>query len=185
MIGILTMGLSILSVLGIGLILLVPWRCIAIRKKTQVTETEWKFTKYLFYGFCVASCIVGFILMRFSNLLYLLILTAVAASLIALFALWPVYRVFNRCESEKEEEKAKKAAEQYQIPHIMTLDEMLICQEIDTILNLTTPQGHYTICKQALLGEMVIFVAEIVNRIYITRLLSMQEPSISAPKYLL
>ena len=60
--------------------------------------------------------------------------------------------------ADLEEEKAKKAVEQYQIPHIMTLDEMLICQEIDTILNLTTPQGHYTICKQALLAGKNVHV---------------------------
>lgn len=104
MIEILTIVLSVLSVLGIGLILLVPWRCVAIRKKSKVTEEEWNYTKYLFYIFCVASFVVGGVLLRFSNLLYLLILTAVAASLIALFALWPMHSAFYRCEMEKEAE---------------------------------------------------------------------------------
>ena len=40
----------------------------------------------------------------------------------------------------------------------MTLDEMLTCQEIDAILNLTTPGSHYFICKKALLAGKHVYV---------------------------
>lgn len=52
--------------------------------------------------------------------------------------------------ADLDEARAKEAAEKYGIPHIMTLDEMLSCPEIQIILNLTTPQSHYPICKKAL-----------------------------------
>ncbi len=60
--------------------------------------------------------------------------------------------------ADLDENKVKKAVEQYHIPHIMTFDEMLACQEIDTILNLTTPGGHYALCKQALLAGKNVYV---------------------------
>lgn len=52
--------------------------------------------------------------------------------------------------SDLDGEKARAAAEKYGIEHIMTLDEMLACPEIDLILNLTTPGGHYPLTKKAL-----------------------------------
>ena len=42
-------------------------------------------------------------------------------------------------------EKARQAAHRWSVPHIMTLEEMLRCDEIDMILNLTTPRTHYKI----------------------------------------
>ena len=46
--------------------------------------------------------------------------------------------------------KAENAAKTYGVPHVMTLEEMLACDRIDLILNLTTPKGHYAISKRAL-----------------------------------
>ena len=48
------------------------------------------------------------------------------------------------------EERAKQAAEKYGIPHVMTTDDLLDCKEIEIVLNLTTPQGHFDLCKAAL-----------------------------------
>ncbi|MBR3769410.1 MAG: Gfo/Idh/MocA family oxidoreductase, partial [Lachnospiraceae bacterium] len=55
-------------------------------------------------------------------------------------------------------EKVKNAVEKYNIPNIMTFDEMLACEEIDIILNLTTPGSHYTLCKRALLAGKHVYV---------------------------
>lgn len=52
--------------------------------------------------------------------------------------------------ADLDESRAKEAASKYGIEHIMTLEEMLACPEIEIILNLTTPQSHYPICKKAL-----------------------------------
>lgn len=52
--------------------------------------------------------------------------------------------------ADLDEARAKEAAEKFGIVHIMTLEEMLACPEIQIILNLTTPQSHYSICKKAL-----------------------------------
>ena len=51
---------------------------------------------------------------------------------------------FYAC-SDLDAEKVQKAAQKYNIPHIMTFEEMLECDEIDVILNLTTPKSHYAL----------------------------------------
>ncbi|MBE7043675.1 MAG: Gfo/Idh/MocA family oxidoreductase [Ruminococcaceae bacterium] len=60
--------------------------------------------------------------------------------------------------ADLDEEKVKKAAEEWKVPHIMTLEEMLSCDEIELILNLTTPQGHYPINKKCLEAGKHVYV---------------------------
>ena len=48
------------------------------------------------------------------------------------------------------EEKAKAQAEKYGISRVLTFDEILADPEIDIVLNITTPQTHYSLCKQIL-----------------------------------
>ena len=52
--------------------------------------------------------------------------------------------------SDVVEEKAKERAEQFEIPHIMSMEEMLGCEEIGIILNLTPPKLHYSLNKAIL-----------------------------------
>ncbi|MBQ9115454.1 MAG: Gfo/Idh/MocA family oxidoreductase, partial [Clostridia bacterium] len=68
--------------------------------------------------------------------------------------------------ADLDAEKAKKAAETYGIPQIMTLDEMLACPEIEMILNITTPGGHYNICKKALLAGKHVYVEKPLSLTY-------------------
>lgn len=60
--------------------------------------------------------------------------------------------------ADLEQEKVEKAAEEWNIPHIMTLDEMLSCPEIDLILNLTTPKSHYAINLKCLQAGKSVYV---------------------------
>ena len=60
--------------------------------------------------------------------------------------------------ADLDEEKVKKAAETYHIPHVMTFDEMLACPEIELIVNLTTPGGHYPLSKRALLAGKHVYM---------------------------
>ncbi len=60
--------------------------------------------------------------------------------------------------ADLDEEKVTKAAEEWKVPHIMTLEEMLSCDEIELILNLTTPQGHYPINKKCLEAGKHVYV---------------------------
>ena len=55
------------------------------------------------------------------------------------------------------ESKVKAAAERYNIPHIMTLEEMLECDEIDVILNITEPVNHYWINKACILAGKNVY----------------------------
>jgi len=48
------------------------------------------------------------------------------------------------------EENAKSAAEKYGIKNIMTFEEILECDEVDLVLNLTTPLSHFEINSKAL-----------------------------------
>ena len=54
--------------------------------------------------------------------------------------------------------KAKLAAEAYSIPHVMSTEELLACEEIRIVVNLTTPQSHYAVCKQALEADKHVYV---------------------------
>lgn len=60
--------------------------------------------------------------------------------------------------ADLDAEKAKKAAEEWKIEHIMTLDEMLNCSEIDLIVNLTTPKSHYAINLKCLQAGKSVYV---------------------------
>jgi predicted dehydrogenase len=56
------------------------------------------------------------------------------------------------------EERAKQVSETYNTPHIMTFAQMLVCDEIELILNITQPQHHYEICKKSLLAGKHVYV---------------------------
>ncbi|MFW5788114.1 MAG: Gfo/Idh/MocA family protein [Halanaerobiales bacterium] len=56
------------------------------------------------------------------------------------------------------EEKAQAKAEEFDIPEICTLEEMLKNPEIDIILNLTTPKSHASICLAALEAGKNVYV---------------------------
>lgn len=55
-------------------------------------------------------------------------------------------------------EKAKAAAEKYQVAKILTLEEMLADPEIEIVLNITTPPTHYEICRKALEAGKHVYV---------------------------
>lgn len=55
-------------------------------------------------------------------------------------------------------ERAEAAAEKYGIPHVWTTEQLLASPEIEIIVNLTTPIGHYEICKEALLNGKHVYV---------------------------
>lgn len=69
--------------------------------------------------------------------------------------------------ADLDEEKVKNAVEKYNIPNVMTFDEMLACDEIDIILNLTTPGSHYTLSKRALLAGKHVYVEKPLALTYV------------------
>jgi len=54
-------------------------------------------------------------------------------------------------------EVAQKAAEKWGIK-TMTVDEILVSDEIEIILNLTIPKSHFDVCKKALLAGKHVYV---------------------------
>ncbi len=68
--------------------------------------------------------------------------------------------------SDLDRTKAETAKNTYNIPHIMTVDEMLKCKEIELILNITTPPFHYSICKQILLANKHAYVEKPLSLTY-------------------
>ena len=60
--------------------------------------------------------------------------------------------------SDLVEEKAKSQAEKYGVERIMSFDEILADPNVDIILNITTPQTHYSLCKAALLAGKHVYV---------------------------
>ena len=90
------MVLSVVAISILALILLVPWRLIAIRKHSVIAELEKKVAKYMLIGFVVLSLVISLILLRFTNLLFVFILTAIPAFFIWLLGVWPLHRNKNR-----------------------------------------------------------------------------------------
>ncbi|MCL6458766.1 MAG: Gfo/Idh/MocA family oxidoreductase [Gorillibacterium sp.] len=60
--------------------------------------------------------------------------------------------------SDLDKERAELAAEKYSIPHVFSTEELMACDEIEIVVNLTTPKGHFDICKQALLAGKHVYV---------------------------
>lgn len=57
-----------------------------------------------------------------------------------------------------KEQVAQEAAEKWGVSRVQTFEEMLECDEIEIILNITTPQNHYDICRRALLAGKHVYV---------------------------
>jgi len=55
-------------------------------------------------------------------------------------------------------EKAKAQAEKYGVDKIMSFDEILMDPNVDIVLNITTPQTHYSLCKAALEAGKHVYV---------------------------
>lgn len=64
--------------------------------------------------------------------------------------------VFACADSIKE--RAEEAAAKYGIPHVLTTEELLANKEIQIVVNLTTPAGHYEVCRQALEAGKHVYV---------------------------
>lgn len=60
--------------------------------------------------------------------------------------------------ADLKEDAAKDAAQKWNIPHIQSFEEMIECHDIEIILNITTPQSHFDICKKALLAGKHVYV---------------------------
>jgi predicted dehydrogenase len=56
------------------------------------------------------------------------------------------------------EERAKEASEKYSIPNIFSTEELLECEDIQIVLNLTIPKLHFDVCKQVLLAGKHVYV---------------------------
>jgi predicted dehydrogenase len=60
--------------------------------------------------------------------------------------------------ADLDEARAKEAAEKWGIPNVLTFEQMLKTEEIEIILNITTPQSHYEICKKSILAKKHTYV---------------------------
>ncbi|MGH0052404.1 MAG: Gfo/Idh/MocA family protein [Sphaerochaetaceae bacterium] len=56
------------------------------------------------------------------------------------------------------QERAKEVAETYHIKHYATVEDLLSDDSVELVLNLTTPQSHFTLCKQVLEAGKHVYV---------------------------
>ncbi len=63
-------------------------------------------------------------------------------------------------------QSASRAATEYQIPNIMTLDEILTDDNVDIVLNLTTPHVHFEIAKRVLESRKHIYLEKPLSLTY-------------------
>ena len=55
-------------------------------------------------------------------------------------------------------ERARAQADQFGVPRVLDTEALLNDPQIDLVLNLTTPQGHAAICRQALMAGKPVYV---------------------------
>ncbi|OMD50226.1 oxidoreductase [Paenibacillus odorifer] len=60
--------------------------------------------------------------------------------------------------SDLDKGRAEHAAEKYGVPHVWTTEQLLASEEIEIVVNLTTPNFHFDVCKQALLAGKHVYV---------------------------
>ena len=60
--------------------------------------------------------------------------------------------------SDMNMERAKASAAKYGIPQVQTVDELMANPEVDIVLNITIPAGHFEICERALLAGKHAYV---------------------------
>ena len=72
--------------------------------------------------------------------------------------------VYAVCDLDSE--KAKERAEQFNVPRIMTLEEMLADENVDIVLNLTTPLAHYPLCKKIIEAKKNVYVEKPISITY-------------------
>ncbi len=70
-------------------------------------------------------------------------------------------KVYALCD--KNIERAKEQADRYSVEKIMTLEDMIACDEIDAILIITLPDTHYILTKQCILGGKNVYVEKPIS----------------------
>jgi predicted dehydrogenase len=55
-------------------------------------------------------------------------------------------------------DRASSAAEKYGIPKVLSTEELLLCEDIEIVVNLTIPKVHFQVCKAALLANKHVYV---------------------------
>lgn len=60
--------------------------------------------------------------------------------------------------SDIDMDRAKQSAAKYNVPQVQTVDEILANPEVDIILNITIPAGHFDVSEKALLAGKHVYV---------------------------
>lgn len=87
---ILTIIATIIIMIFLSLILLIPWRLIAIKKDSVINENEYEIYKKILIIFVILSIALGLIILRFKGIFTIIILTFIPSILIFLFCVLPI-----------------------------------------------------------------------------------------------
>lgn len=98
----LTSIVSVIAIIILSLILLVPWRLIAIRKDSEISKKEPNIAKAILVLFVVITPVTGFIITHFTCGFSILLLTLIPALFLLVLGMLPLKNAYNRIY-EKEE----------------------------------------------------------------------------------
>lgn len=96
LIGFITMIGYVIGTLLWSLLLLVPWRLIAIRKNSVIAEAEVTLSKWVLFGILILSLLLGFIGTKFTNGLLVLILTGIVGGMFGLLCMLQYHLAMTR-----------------------------------------------------------------------------------------
>ena len=91
-----------IAMLTISLILLLPWRFIAIRKKSIIAPVEMKVVTIAYISVCALSFLLGFVAAEFTSLLIILALTLVVAIMFGLCCYFPYRLAYKKYDKKNE-----------------------------------------------------------------------------------
>lgn len=100
----LTSVLAVIAIVIISLILLIPWRLIAIRKDSEISKEEPDIAKAILVIFVVITPVTGFIITHLTCGFSVLLLTLIPALFLLIFGVLPLKKAYKRIY-EKEEKK--------------------------------------------------------------------------------
>ncbi len=98
----LTSVLAVIAIVIISLILLIPWRLIAIRKDSEISKKEPEIAKAILVLFVVITPVTGFILTHLTFDFSVLLLTLIPALFLLVLSVLPLKKAYKRIY-EKEE----------------------------------------------------------------------------------
>lgn len=95
-----TIALTYVAMVNISLILLVPWRLIAIRKNSEISKKELDMAKGILKIFVVITPVTGFAMTHFTYVFSIVFLTLIPAAFLLVLGVLPLRNAYKHRDGQ-------------------------------------------------------------------------------------